>query len=327
MLLREFPDHTRPGFDLDAPCPVYRWPNMIIHARGSGVEYPEHLGPLSIKCAFGGRETYESDGHRYVVSDASYLILNDGQRYSSQIEADRNVEAFCIFFRPTFAHEALAATLSTSEQLLNDPAMRHGGPLTFFSRTYPHDDILSPLLYRIRRTASYLPLTRGWMEEQFHIMIECLFMIHRRTAEEIAKLPAVKSTTRAEIYRRLYHARDFIEANLGAPLDLPTIASAACFSTHHFLRLFKHAFHETPHQYLTRRRLERARDLLTFTDFSITKICTEIGFESLGSFSWLFRRYHGISPNSYRQKVRGMGGQTEREPVETHAPVKKIDGA
>lgn len=276
---------------------------MIIHAKGSGIVYPEHLGPLSIKCAFGGRETYVSDGRQFVVGDGSYLILNNGRRYASVIEPERDVEAFCIFFRPTFASETLAATLAPSRQLLDDPAMTCDQPITFFERTYAHDDILSPLLYRIRRTASNLPLTKGWMEEQFHALIDALFKIHRRTEEEIARLPAVKSTTRIEIYRRLYHARDFIEANMGNSIDLQAIASAACFSAHHFLRLFKHAFQETPHQYLTRRRLERACDLLTFTNRSITRICTEIGFESLGSFSWLFRRYYGVSPDGYRRTM------------------------
>ncbi len=76
----------------------------------------------------------------------------------------------------------------------------------------------------------------------------------------------------------------------------------AWFAPHHFLRLFKQTFGETPHRYLTRRRLERAQHLLAKTDLSVNDICTESGFQSVGSFSWLFRRHLGMSPNTFRRQ-------------------------
>ena len=73
---------------------------------------------------------------------------------------------------------------------------------------------------------------------------------------------------------------------------------------HHFLRMFHQAFHVTPHQYLTEKRVSSARKLLTNTDLSVTDICTEIGFVSLGSFSSLFSRTVGASPLEYRKERR-----------------------
>ncbi len=303
MVLNEFPDHTRP--DLDAPCPVYGWPNMIIHATGSGIAYPEHLGPLSIKCAFGGRELYETAEQRYAVSDASYLLLNDGQRYASRVDEGQEIETFCIFFRPHFASEILAASLGSSDTLLDDPFLPYQYPITFFERIYPHDRQLSPLLLHMRRTMHNTPVTKGWIEERYHELLDRLLGLHYQTEEEIARIPAVKRSTRVEIYRRLYQAREYMDAHLGRHITLQQIALAACFSTHHFLRLFKQAFRETPHQYLTRKRLERACELLIRTQRPITTICTDIGFESLGSFSWLFRKRFGISPDTYRRTCRG----------------------
>jgi AraC-like DNA-binding protein len=87
---------------------------------------------------------------------------------------------------------------------------------------------------------------------------------------------------------------------LQQPLTLSQIAEVAWLSTHHFLRLFKRTFHETPHQYLIRKRIERAKYLLAHTDLSVTDVCLEVGFESLGSFSWLFRRRVGASPETFR---------------------------
>lgn len=118
--------------------------------------------------------------------------------------------------------------------------------------------------------------------------------------EQCEKISATRSSTRLELYKRLSHARDFIEKNVDQPITLPQIAGVACLSIHHFLRLFKQVFEETPHQYLTRKRIERAKDLLLTTSISVTDICQSVGFRSPGSFSWLFRRHVGCSPEGFR---------------------------
>ena len=77
-------------------------------------------------------------------------------------------------------------------------------------------------------------------------------------------------------------------------------ANAPCVSPYHFHRLFHEVFHETPNQYLQRRRLEQARELLESTDRGVTEISLDVGFESSTSFSALFRRSLGCSPREYR---------------------------
>ncbi len=96
---------------------------------------------------------------------------------------------------------------------------------------------------------------------------------------------------------------DLIDAQLDHPLDLDSMARAAHFSRFHFLRAFRKAFHETPHQYLTRKRIERAKDLLANGELPVTEICFAVGFESLGSFSSLFHKVVGWSPSIYRARA------------------------
>ncbi|HMZ79543.1 MAG TPA: helix-turn-helix transcriptional regulator, partial [Acidobacteriota bacterium] len=86
------------------------------------------------------------------------------------------------------------------------------------------------------------------------------------------------------------------------PLTLADIAQVACLSPNHLLRTFKQAFQMTPHQMLTSTRLEAAKRLLKTTHHSVTEICLMVGFESLGSFSWLFRNKVGCSPDTFRKK-------------------------
>jgi AraC-like DNA-binding protein len=82
------------------------------------------------------------------------------------------------------------------------------------------------------------------------------------------------------------------------------VASEACLSPYHFHRLFREVFGETPNKYLQRRRLANARQLLRSTDRTITEICLEIGFDSMTSFSALFRRIYGCSPRQYRSSLQ-----------------------
>jgi AraC-like DNA-binding protein len=101
--------------------------------------------------------------------------------------------------------------------------------------------------------------------------------------------------------RHLLRARDLIDVRYAEPLDLDALARAACVSRWHFVRRFKQAFGETPHQYLLTRRMERAAALLRTTDHSVARICAEVGLTSTGSFTASFKRLHGRTPTAYRR--------------------------
>ena len=111
-------------------------------------------------------------------------------------------------------------------------------------------------------------------------------------------------STAPEVLERLNRARSFIDRCYDLPLDLDEISSHACFSRYHFLRLFRQAFNQTPHQYLIERRLERAKELLSADELRVTDVCFEVGFQSLGSFSSLFHKSVGHPPITYREKSR-----------------------
>src|SRR5919202_3453262 len=85
------------------------------------------------------------------------------------------------------------------------------------------------------------------------------------------------------------------------PLNVRAVAAVAHVSPAHFLRSFRSVFGETPHRYLQRRRVERSMFLLRETDRSITEICFDVGFMSLGTFSRTFREIVGQSPSAYRR--------------------------
>ena len=91
------------------------------------------------------------------------------------------------------------------------------------------------------------------------------------------------------------------------PLDIDALAREAGFSRYHFARSFRDVFGETPRTYLTRRRIERAKDLLRYANLTVTEVCHLVGFESLGSFSARFSELVGLPPTAYRRLQRQSG--------------------
>jgi AraC-like DNA-binding protein len=106
----------------------------------------------------------------------------------------------------------------------------------------------------------------------------------------------------------LQRARDLIDRSFAEPLDLATMASEAGFSPYHFARTFKETYGESPGAYLSRRRVERAKDLLRSANLNVTEVCMLVGFSSLGSFSSRFTELVGQSPSAYQRRFAESGG-------------------
>jgi transcriptional regulator GlxA family with amidase domain len=105
-----------------------------------------------------------------------------------------------------------------------------------------------------------------------------------------------------ESNRRMLRARDAMDRAYAEPLDVPSLARLVHVSEAHFIRTFRATFGETPYRYLQRRRVERAMFLLRQSELSVTEICLEVGFVSLGTFSRTFHDIVGESPSEYRRR-------------------------
>jgi AraC-like DNA-binding protein len=104
-----------------------------------------------------------------------------------------------------------------------------------------------------------------------------------------------------DLLPRLRIARDHVDAHFAEALDLDRLAAVAGVSKYHFARTFEAAYGEPPMRYLTRRRIERAQDLLRSVNLTVTEVCHLVGFTSLGSFSSRFRELTGRSPSEFQR--------------------------
>ena len=109
-----------------------------------------------------------------------------------------------------------------------------------------------------------------------------------------------------DAFTRLCRAREMLREVHDRPLAIDEVAREAAMSPFHFIRQFNALFGATPHQFRISAQLDRARHLLALSNHSVTDVCMEVGFSSLGSFSDLFARRVGVRPSEYRRHLRRM---------------------
>jgi transcriptional regulator of acetoin/glycerol metabolism len=98
--------------------------------------------------------------------------------------------------------------------------------------------------------------------------------------------------------------QEYVAANLGDSIDLATLAAVAGLSIHHFAREFKQSAGLSPHQYLIRKRIERAQDMLAHTDLSLSEIAYAVGFSDQSHLARHFRQMFGVTPRQFRWSQR-----------------------
>jgi len=236
------------------------------------------------------------------------LVLNAGQRYSLTVDAREMVETFCLFFRNGCIQDVHRVESGDPATLLDEPLFEAGSNANgngvagakFFETLHKHDALVSPLVRKIYLRLKEQNATQAWLEDQFFAVAKALLGVRADAYKQARRIPAKKVSTRVELYRRLLRGKDYLDSFFCGEMRLDKVASEACLSPYHFHRLFREVFGETPNQYLQRRRLANARDLLSSTERTVTEICLEVGFESLTSFSALFRRFYGCSPREFR---------------------------
>ncbi|MFL5742128.1 MAG: helix-turn-helix domain-containing protein [Flavisolibacter sp.] len=129
-----------------------------------------------------------------------------------------------------------------------------------------------------------------------------------------------------DLYGRIVAAKVFMDENYQEPLNLEEISRKAFLSRYHFHRLFSQVYKKTPHQYLTARRMGKAMELLS-QNKQVSEVCTEVGFESLGSFSVLFKKEIGFAPQYYRNMAWLKKQKSKEQPraVVPHCFLENMD--
>jgi AraC family transcriptional regulator len=289
-----FPEGARLGAD-----------NVLLHARARRHRVQNYAGPLSIKTVLTGRVAWMIAGRELVVDPSSFLIVAAGEKYSMNIESSTPMETCSAFFAPGFVERTVLDATSPIEHSLDQPE-RTAPAAPYLSAA--HSDAERSLIGRVQGFADRCTETltpSGW-EEAFLLLALDLFRFHRQIREQAARIPAIRKSTKEELYRRLLIGREYMHSHLSGPVSLTTVARAACLSPFHFHRAFAKAFERTPHAYLTGIRLAHARRMIE-SGSRVLDACLEAGFASQGAFTRLFQSQYGERPSDLRRKFARSG--------------------
>ncbi len=275
--------------------------NFILHEDARQYQWTGDCF-LSIKSFYNGSAKYSVQKREYTVNDKNYLILNDCTKYSLIIDNVAPIESFCVFFTPEFVCQVVSELNSSEEQLLDFSIKRTEG-IKLFERNYLHGGQVSKILQQ-GRELSMLTMSEIEKEELYYALLNNILFQNDNSLKEADRLKSKKSTTREEIYRRVYYAKDFIDSNYSEDLNLKKISQVAMLSENHLLRNFGQIFNISPFQYITQLKIAEAIRQIIETDKSVTEIALALGYSSLSNFSYYFKSILGLSPKSLRNKVR-----------------------
>jgi AraC family transcriptional regulator len=282
--------------------------NLVLRASARVHHVKDYPGPLSIKTVVTGQAAWRHNRRSLAVAQDSFLVLSDGEPYSLDIEAREPVHTCCVFFAKGFV-ESVHQSMTSGSLDRCEPIQTE-----FLSHLHPrHERILT----RVSGIAGRSHPPGFWMDEQFLGLAEDLLLLYANVKHRISRLPGRKPSTREELYRRVSTGRDFIHARAFENINLGDVARASLLSPYHFHRAFRGAFGVSPHDYVTRLRIDRAAQLLRESpDLSVTQVAGTVGFESPTSFADLFSRYTGVSPSTLK---RGSAASKQLKPADAAA--------
>ncbi|HEY4111212.1 AraC family transcriptional regulator [Puia sp.] len=301
MYFTQLPDHTKPGFNEQLHFSRFQNQNIIFNAWSKQAGCDNHVGCLSFKTVLAGEECYGIGGRQIAVRPGQFLILNDDQPYSCRIHKNTSARILSLFFKKEFAREVFADTTRGDAASIDDPDPAGKDSIEFFQTLYPVEPELQRQLNSFLLHLDIQDYNGDATDEYFIFFLRHLIRTHRSQLTHAARVNALKPVTRREIFKRLCIAKDLLQSSYGEPLDLRTIAKAACLSTPQLVRQFRAAFNTTPHRYLVNLRLDHAARLLKTSTLPVLEIAGQCGFEDPSAFCRAFKTAHGLQPERYRK--------------------------
>jgi AraC-like DNA-binding protein len=288
--VRLFPDINRPGYVPAGRLSGFGWPNLLAYWNTVELSFHQPVVPFTIVLPVKGSVRISVDGWQLEVPNETYVAVPAGSELRiKELVVEREgerAELLIAFCNPTFVRNVWQ-----SEDDRFHPIVR----------LYRSDGVSARLGEGL---AEYLEapaeaITDDEVEDLLYGIIRTFAARDKEDRTRWAELSARDDDERVRLFAQLSRARDLANAAFRRPLTVDELAAEAGLSKYHFIRLFDRAFSATPYRYLHELRLAHARKRLEGGFRDIGALCDECGFQSLGSFSWAFKRRYGSYPRNF----------------------------
>ncbi|MEP3387580.1 MAG: AraC family transcriptional regulator [Reichenbachiella sp.] len=304
MLLKEFPDihwlkraiqqnfSERRSWD-NKPLPSHGWPTAILNVKTNQAERTDIKGPFSLFLNLSGSSEVTCDRKSVQLNTDTYLFSNQGQHYDLVIDNKRSTETFNIHFGEKLYQNTIHALTKSNDQLLDDissPSPKWNQTI----RSNFRDCNFNVLIKQVQNTYG-----NEEKESSLFDLLSYVLIGNERHLRQINDLSSVRSSTKAELIKRIYLSVDFIHAYYDRSITLDQLADVAMLSKFHFLRVFKSLFKVSPHQYIKHIRLQKAIELIKQNQLPLNLVALRVGIENVSSLSRMMLQLTGRRPSSF----------------------------
>lgn len=280
---------------------------FFIHEK-SFEECDWHVTRLSLNFNLDGSQTYFAGNREYQISPDKFLLINQGQSFKTFARSKSTDRMVTIAFKVGLAEQIYGSLSKSHEQLLDHPETTTAQSLRFFEKTYSTDSFLNQTVLSLLHDEIANP-DPDRLNEKLESILTHILVLQKGVQREVSSINKVRASTRAEIYRRLHWALEYLQNHYRNDISIDQLASQACLSSFHFKRLFKEYFRDSPYQYIKKLRIQKSAELL-HTGMPVHEVCKAVGWSDASSFIRLFKKVMYTTPHQFAnsRNIQGSKG-------------------
>ena len=281
-----------------------RGENFISLSELKAAYFPNVVNSYSIKLSLAGTEYYKINRKEFVVPEMKFLTATSPCESLGFFESKTIVKGLCVDIDINLINQACHILSPDRTINLDNSFLGYFHSKKFFNNVYSVDSSeLGKTLIKLYSNIISNGFDSSIIDDEFFLQLAELAAIHEfENLNRLNSLSSSKLSTKKEILKRLLTGKDFIDSNFRNPIDIKQIAAQCCLSEFHFFRSFKEVFGTSPHNYILKRRLNEAKELLNEQNYSVGEIAHICGFADIHSFSKSFKKNIGISPTKFLTK-------------------------
>ncbi len=259
---------------------------------------------LSFHFIFSGNEKFVFKKRRLRVFPDSFLAVKPGTDYLEEVDSPYPVRMMTLCFDDGFIKDFERFYLNDDTYLLDNFSKLGREKLVINETIYPFaGDIKYNIDHLNHLISNYQDDDLLVNEYLYHTLLNYHAIYNKEAARISEGLEKLQKGTREEIGRRLNLAKEYLYSNYDQKISLQELAEYSCLSVTHLIRSFRQAYHLTPHQFLMRIRLSRAKFLLDDTAYPINEVVNIVGLDSTSTFIKVFKEHFQTTPLRYRRSV------------------------